>query len=118
MALYIQNQYVTMFDSNLKGSDKVTIKNLSTSERKQDGTYENESWTGRFVGKAKALVDTLPAKTRIKITGNVHPGYDKESKRNYPYVLVTGAEVLESNGGGNAPAAPSAANDDLPDVNW
>ena len=114
MALFVKDQFVTIFNSNLKGSDKVTIKNLSTSEKKQDGTYENESWTGRFVGKAKAVVDNLPEKTRVKITGNVHAGYDKEAKRNYPYVLVTACEVLDS----NRASAPAVQADDLPDVDW
>ena len=92
--MYIQNQYVTVFNSKLAGSDKVTIKNLSYSEKKKDGTYENESWTGRFVGQAKELVDTLPEKTRLKITGQVHAGYVPDKKMSYPYILVTSAEVL------------------------
>lgn len=94
--MYVKEQYATIFNSNLKGSDKVTVKNLSVSEKKPDGTYENESWTGRFVGKAKTVVDELPEKTRVKITGNVHAGYDKEKKQSYPYILVTVCEPLES----------------------
>lgn len=112
--MYIKDQFVTVFNSNLKGSDKVTVKNLSISEKKTDGTYESESWTGRFVGKAKEVVDAVPEKTRLKISGNVHAGYNKEKKQNYPYILVTVAEVLESKA---APAEEKKA-DDLPDVDW
>ena len=122
--MYITGIYGTIFNSKLKGSDKVTIKNLSVSEKKQDGTYANESWTARFVGKAKAVVDTLPEKTRVKITGNVHTGYDKEKKVNYPYVLVTVCEVLESKTStASTTAAPAedtaAKKDDVSDdIDW
>lgn len=108
--MYIKDQYVTVFNSNLKGSEKVTVKNLSASEKKQDGTYESESWTGRFVGKAKEVADKVPEKTRLKISGNVHAGYNKEKKQNYPYILVTAAEVVESKA--------SSPEDKLDEADW
>ena len=116
--MYIQNVYGTIFNSKLKGSDKVTIKNLSVSEKKQDGTYTNESWTARFVGSAKAVVDTLPEKTRVKITGNVHTGYDKDKKANYPYVLVTVCEVLEAKPAEGGATPTVSADDALDGVDW
>lgn len=93
--MYIQT-YATLFNSKLEGTDKVIIKNLSVSEKKQDGTYENETWTARFVGAAKDLVATLPEKTRLKVSGNVHNGYNKEKGVNYPYLFITKAEVVPS----------------------
>lgn len=95
--MYVKDCYATLFNSNLKGSEKVTVKNISVAEKKKDGTYEYESWTARFVGKAKDVVDTLPEKSKIKVTGNVHTGYDKEKKQSYPYMLVTVVEPMETN---------------------
>lgn len=103
--MYIKDQYATLFNSNLKGSDKVTVKNLSMGDKQKDGSYAYESWTGRCVGQAKELVDTLPEKTRLKISGQVHTGYDKESKKSYPYILVTHAEVVESTGASSGTSA-------------
>ena len=99
--MFIKDQYATIFQSALKGTEKVSVKNLSISEKEKDGTYKSESWTARFVGKAKELVDTLPEKTRVKISGHVYAGYDKTTKRNYPYILVTNCEVLARNAGEN-----------------
>lgn len=105
--MFVKDQFATIFNSALKGTEKVTVKNLSISEKKKDGSYDSESWTARFVGKAKDLVDTLPEKTRVKISGHVYAGYDKTTKKNYPYILVTNCEVLARNAGENPVNEPS-----------
>ena len=59
--------------------------------------YEFESWNARFVGKALEKAKKLESKTRIRLTEwNVHNPYDKERKKNYPYILVMDFDNAEN----------------------
>ena len=87
--------YATIYNSKIQNTEKLTNKSLAISDKKGDGTWETEYWTGKFVGKAKETVDALNDKARVLIQGNVHNGYNKDTKQYYPYILVTSVEVVE-----------------------
>ena len=95
--LKISNQYVTVFDSKLTGTDKLTHKNLSVRGNKnEDGTYENQSWNGRFIGAAKEFVDTVANGTLISVSGDVVKYYDKDKDKEFTYLLINEAAPYEA----------------------
>ena len=62
---------------------------LSTSEKKQDGTYEKSSWFASFVGGAKEQAKHLQDKDTITITkGKLTNVYNKEKKVSYCNMTV------------------------------
>jgi len=62
---------------------------LSTSEKKQDGTYENSSWFASFVGNSKELARQLKDKDKITITkGKLTNVYNKDKKQSYLNMTV------------------------------
>jgi len=77
--------------NDIKGSvfrveklDKVVKASLSTSEKKQDGTYENSSWFVAFVGNCKEKASRLEDKDRITVTkAKMTNVYNKEHKKAY-----------------------------------
>lgn len=75
---------------------------LSTSEKKQDGTYENSSWFASFVGGAKEQAKHLQDKDTITITkGNITNVYNKEAGKSYLNMTIfefTGGEKKDING--------------------
>lgn len=75
---------------------------LSTSEKKQDGTYENSSWFASFIGNSKESARQLKDKDRITITkGKLTNVYNKEKKQSYLNMTVfefTVAEKKETSG--------------------
>lgn len=96
------NNYATFYTSNMANTDKVTYGRVSVpikTGRKNDhgkDVYEFESWTGRFVGKAREKALALTDKTRITLTEwAAHPGYNKDKKQSYPYLVVMDFEVRE-----------------------
>ena len=122
--MFIKDIRATVFKSNLKGTEKSAVRNLSIANGKdQQGNNIYESWTGYFGGKAKAKLEELGDKDRLYInitSGNASPGYNKERKQNYPNIRVTGFEVIESNASSQTTKAsdPVVEEDDLPDVDW
>ena len=84
----------------IENTDKVLYGRVSeavkTGRKTEDGKdeYDFESWQARFVGKARAAAENLADKTKIVLTEwAVHPGYDKEKKRSYPYMMIMDFEV-------------------------
>jgi hypothetical protein len=77
--------------NDIKGSvfrvevqDKVVKASLSTSEKKQDGNYENSSWFVAFVGNCKEKASRLEDKDRITVTkAKMTNVYNKEHKKAY-----------------------------------
>lgn len=68
---------------------------LSTSEKKQDGTYEYSNWFASFVGNCKEQAKSLQEKDTITIVkGKLTNVYNKETKKSY-----TNMTVFEFNGG-------------------
>lgn len=96
--------FVTYFvDEGAKNTDK--LFNGRVSEAIKVGTLENgkpkyefESWNARFVGKAYEKAKKLQNMTGIKLTEwSARNPYSKESKKNYPYLMVTDFEIVEKN---------------------
>jgi len=64
--------------------DKVVKASLSTSEKKQDNTFENSSWFVAFVGNCKDKASKLTDKDRITVTkAKMTNVYNKEHKKAY-----------------------------------
>jgi hypothetical protein len=64
--------------------DKVVKASLSTSEKKQDNTFENSSWFVAFVGKCKDKAAKLTDKDKITVTSaKMTNVYNKEHKKAY-----------------------------------
>ena len=80
--------------------EKVVKAAVSTSSKKQDGTYEYSEWNATFLGeacyeKAKALKD----KDRIKITsGKLDTSKVEKDGKNVKYtnLIVFNFEILEA----------------------
>ena len=74
--------------------EKVVKASLSTSEKKQDGTYENSSWFVAFVGNCKDKASSLQDKDRITISkAKVSNVYNKEHKKSYLNFTIFDFEV-------------------------
>ena len=58
--------YATVWKVEDKGN--YVNARISSSTKKQDGTYENSNWFARFIGKCKDQSLTLGEKDRITIT--------------------------------------------------
>jgi transposase len=68
----------------VEAQDKVVKATLSTSEKKQDNTYENSSWFVAFVGNCKDKASKLQDKDRITVTkAKITNVYNKEHKKSY-----------------------------------
>lgn len=96
------NNKATFFTSKLENSEKVTNGRVSvpvnTGRKDKDGKdiWAYESWNARFVGKAREKALALTDKAKITLTEWAsHPGYDKEKKQCYPYLMVMDFEVRE-----------------------
>lgn len=69
--------------------EKYVDANLSTSERKEDGTWRNSQWNARFVGNAFPKAQELTDKDRIALTSfKLENVYDKEKKQSYTNVII------------------------------
>lgn len=87
---------------NVTGKDKYYEVELSTSRKKEDGSFETDfsSKFTRFVGKAKDKVvnEKLSRKDRIKLTScGVSNFYNKEKGREYVNYVVFDFDVLNRN---------------------
>lgn len=104
--MYVKNENgnrVTYFRSE-KSDELSTAKmfvgtvseGVPTGKDKDGKTiYTYEYWTARFVGEALEKAKTLDNKTFINLVEfSVHNPYDKEKKRNFPYLLVSKFEVV------------------------
>lgn len=86
---------------NITPADKYTDLRVSTSEKRQDGTYANSNWFFRCIGhahnKAKELHENDYIKvTKLKLTNEQ---YEKDGqKRSALRVLVFEFEIANRNG--------------------
>jgi hypothetical protein len=80
---------------------KYTKVRLSTSEKNQDGEYENSSWLARFVGKAHEKISDASERDRIKILSgkinNISRKQDDGSFRSFLNVVVFDFEFVDQN---------------------
>lgn len=97
--IWLNDVKATVFKVEDKGT--FVKAQLSTSEKKQDNTYENSSWFASFVGNAKESARHLKEKDKITITkGKLTNVYNKEKKVSYLNLTVfefTNAEKKEVN---------------------
>ena len=95
--LWLNDIKGTMF--KVEVGDKVVKATLSTSEKKQDGTYENSSWFVAFVGNCKEKAARLQEKDRITVTkGKLTNVYNKEQKKSYLNFTIFAFECERLNG--------------------
>lgn len=104
--------------SFLKPEEKFVRASISTSSKKQDGTYEYSEWNATFVGeacveKAKKLND----KDRIKITSAKldTSKIEKDGKNvKYTNLVVFNFELLENTTTAETKVETTATDSDLP----
>ena len=85
--IWLNDVKATVFKVEDKGT--YVKAQLSTSEKKQDNTYENSSWFTSFVGGAKESAKHLSDKDKITITkGKLTNVYNKEKKVSYCNMTV------------------------------
>lgn len=101
------NNFVTYFaEEKAPHTDKVFYGRVSEAIKLTDeqiakngdgNKYLFESWSARFVGKAKEKAQALENKTSIKLTEwNARCPYDKEKKKANPYLLIIDFEIAEA----------------------
>ena len=72
--------------------ENYTAVNISTSDKQQDGSYKNSSWSCRLVGKAKD-VEVAEGDKLIINSAKIENIYDKEAKKCWLNIIVFDAEV-------------------------
>ena len=98
--IFINNDKPTVIYAkvwNVDRHEKYTDLRVSTSEKQQDGTYENSTWFPRLIGHAHQKLKDLKNEDRIVITKAklTNPPYtdDKGNKKSYLKFLVLEAEM-------------------------
>ena len=89
-----EGQFGTVFQ--VQKEDKYVDANLSTSKKKQDGSYENSSWKARFVGKALEGAKELTDKDCIRIiSGGVEVKKSEKNGQYYTSVIIFEFEKVD-----------------------
>lgn len=102
----VNNERVTHTDKSVFGTLSEGIK---VGEKNGQILWENDYWNTVFCGKAYQKALELEDKTRIIVTEmNVRNVYSRNTKRNYPQIMVTEFEIAESAGNEN----PASGNTD------
>ena len=84
--IFVNNlKYVKV--SKVDRKEKYTKCQLSTSEKKQDGTYEYSNWCGTLVGKAHEKGVSEGEKITV-LSGKLSNVYNKEKKVSYLNLTV------------------------------
>lgn len=85
-------KYVKVFKVDV--TERYVKAQVSTSEKKQDGTYENSSWFPVFVGNCKNNAARLKKDDKITITkAKITNVYNREKKQAYFNMTVFAFEV-------------------------
>ena len=88
--------YATVWKVEDKGN--YVQARITSSSKKQDGTYENSSWLARFIGGCKSDALKLQEKDRIKImSGNISNVYNKERETSFLTVAIFKFDNVEGN---------------------
>lgn len=83
---------------NVEDKGNFVKAKLQTSEKKQDGSYENSDWFAAFVGGAAQMAKGLSNGDQITITkGKLSNVYNKDKKTSYLNMAVFDFEVTRSN---------------------
>ena len=82
---------------NVEDKGNFVKAKLQTSEKKQDGSYENSDWFAAFVGKCVDKAKTLGNGDQITITqGKLTNVYNKEKKVSYLNMAIFDFEITKS----------------------
>lgn len=84
-------------------TDKSVFGNVSEAikvgEVNGQPQYEYDSWDARFCGKAYEKARNLVSKDKICVVEmNIRNVYHKESKKNYPQIMITDFDVIGETG--------------------
>jgi hypothetical protein len=108
--IYFKEQFAKVW--KLERKEKFAVGRISTSEKLQDGTYENSNWNVKLLGKA--FGKQLNEGDRIKIISGkvINKSYkDKQGEnKNWLEVVVFDFEIQ----GQSAPSSDSWETDELP----
>lgn len=85
MFWYKGQTYASLWDCRNIGKDGVSVS-FSTSEKRQDGTYENSNWNGTAFGKQAEILKKMGRGDRFVInTAKISVrSYEKDGVRYYP----------------------------------
>jgi len=100
MSLNITGKFVSVFQAEEKPerAKNTVFANLSTSEKKEDGTYENMYWKAKFVGKAYEAAKELKDADKVNIiSGLITNEYNKKTEKTWVEVVVFEFEMSEKN---------------------
>lgn len=82
---------------NVEDKGNFVKAKLQTSEKKQDGSYENSDWFAAFVGNAASMARSLSNGDQITITkGKLSNVYNKDKKVSYLNMAVFDFEITKS----------------------
>ena len=101
MPLNITGKFVSVFQVEEKPerAKNTVFANLSTSEKKEDGTYENMYWKAKFVGKAYEAAKKLKDADKVNIlSGLIKNNFDKENEKLWVDVVIFEFEMSEKAG--------------------
>ena len=97
MSFWINDAYATVWSVEDKG--KYVNARIGSSDKKQDGTYENSSWFAKFLGQCKDDATKLQEKDRIKIlSSKISNVYNKDEGKSYLNMVIFKFELLEQSG--------------------
>ena len=74
--------------------ENYTAVSISTSDKQQDGSYKNSSWSCRLVGKAKDVIVEEGDLLTIN-SAKIENIYDKEAKKCWLNIIVFDAYVKQ-----------------------
>lgn len=76
---------------------------IKTGENNGKPIYENDYWNATFCGKAYNEALLLKDKDRISVVEmNIRNRYNKESKKNYPQIMVTDFDIISDGEAGTS----------------
>lgn len=112
--MFANNAYAKVWEVKPSDNGKSKQVRLSTSRKKEDGSYEQDfSGFVRFVGKANEL--DVKADDRIQLLSvGVTNNYVKEKNVTYTNFTCFDAKIAENNGTGGStstPSSPAPSND-------
>ena len=93
--IFLKDFKATVWKPEIK--DKFVKANLSTSEKKQNGDWENSNWNAMFVGRSLEFAKDLKDKDRIKIiSAKITNVYNAEKKVSYLNLVIFEADFVDA----------------------
>ena len=89
--MYSKEPRLVKFYKNINAvhTEKVFYGFLSERHKISENEFEYDSWSARFIGKAREKAEELKDGMLIELESwNCRNRYDKESKKNTAYILI------------------------------